>query len=132
MCGGGRSFFFFFFLLSPRLLGPSEPETKKFQILFLSHLRRVRLPYGADHDPVGGHVDPLGLHADAERGDGDQEGGDLHSLGLDVSSVGEGEKEKFFFFLRGERARLEVGSRFKGEKMVFLSLPPLTPSAGSG
>ena len=91
-------FFFFFFLLSPRFLGPSEPETKKFQILFLSHLRRVRLPYGADHDPVGGHVDPLGLHADAERGDGDQEGGDLHSLGLDVSSVGEGEKEKFFFF----------------------------------
>ena len=111
-------------------LGAPEKEEEKTPF-FLSHLRRVRLPDGADHDPVGGHVDPLGLHADAERGDGDQEGGDLHSLGLDVSSVGEGEKEKFFF-LRGERARLEVGSRFKGEKMIFLSLPPLTPSAGSG
>ena len=32
------------------------------------------------------------------RRDGDQEGGDLHSLGLDVGSVGEEEKEKFFFF----------------------------------
>jgi hypothetical protein len=34
------------------------------------------------------------------RRDGDQEGGDLHSLGLDVGSVGEEEKEKFFFFER--------------------------------
>ena len=45
-------------------LGAPEKEEEKTPF-FLSHLRRVRLPNGADRDAGGGNVDSLGLHAGA-------------------------------------------------------------------
>ena len=45
-------------------LGAPEKEKEKTPF-FLSHLRRVRLPNGADRDAGGGNVDSLGLHAGA-------------------------------------------------------------------